>query len=1158
MGKFQWNASQLEAIEYKGKSLLLSAAAGSGKTATLTERIIRMLKDPQSDADISRMLIVTFTNDAAAELKSRIAAALTDAITENPSDKRLVRQLQNLEGASISTTHSFLLNELRPYFVRLELPPDFTVGDEAVISVMKNEIMLDCVNDFFDGELECPDFQLLCDSLAGARDGENADAALLSLWEDLMRLGLEPDFLREPQNKGDFLHTGPGKNVALRMKKLSAHYANILSALALEMEKHEGLIKNAEVAHTASQMAVKLGEVADIGYEASREFLKNVSLPRLSSVKDENSHLSYEIFKEQKSKFTKDLSALYDNFFALSSAQLEFVKENTDRLRLAAYTVISEFDRRFTDAKREKGYVDFNDIERFSAALFVDEDGNPTDEGLSIAKKYDYIFIDEYQDTNLLQDRIYTAISTCGSRFMVGDVKQSVYRFRGARPDIFIKYRELYEADKTAGNAIFMSENHRSDDTVIDFSNLVSDYMFRFSETPFEEADKLRCAKENGTGGEKTEICLVEQNELVECENNEAEFVAYKISSIIGLQTLKNGEKVKAGDVAILLRTGKNAATYKAALERRGIPVKNSAAESFFNYSEVLLLLDLLVTVDNPTNDVYLAGAMKSALFGFSMNDLVSLRGKDKVPLWYSVCRYAEENEDDLALRLSAFVKKINRYRNASRSMLCDKFLYMLISDTGFSALTDNSGTGRLQKSIRKMYSHALSCASSGGRLHDFIVYLKGLMKQKDTREAEGNANAVTIITMHRSKGLEYPVCFVCDCSREFNMMGYNQSAILDADHGLFMKLHDPSGLVKCDNPLRRATILGAKEKDIEEEMRVLYVALTRAREKLIITIRCGNCTEILDNQKVREFYGATAYSIGSSKSYAPWLIDCALSNLDGTHTFTTNTEDYSLIPCPEATDTTDDCFDYAAAEAMLRKRFEYSYPDRHLSAIPTKLSVSKLKKGVLDGEEDVSSYPVPEKPLFMAGEKAPDAADIGTATHTVLQFCDFAALRRDAKAETERLCDLKFISMDTAKLVRLDELQKFAISPIVARMENAVEMHREIRFNSMVDAYKFAENEELRSILKKNNTKICVQGVVDCLFTDENGKTVLLDYKTDRLTKEELEDKTLAAKKLISRHKAQLTAYKHICAEILGKPIDETLIFSLALGDSIELTDSE
>ncbi len=1152
MANFNWNKEQREAIDFRGKNLLLSAAAGSGKTATLTQRIIELLCDPEENAEISRMLIVTFTNDAAAELKTRIAAALTAAIAKDPSDKRLVRQLRDLEGAAISTTHSFLLSELKPYFVRFSLPPDFSVCEEAYVAEMKRELMLDTVSDCFEGQLEIENFSLLCDALSGARDDEGLDGTLLSLWDDLMRLGLEPEFLTEEKNIGDFLALGVGTSVAKKMQDISYHYSALFSMLADSLAEYEPTAKNAVGAEECADIARRLYDASCLGYEHSRDLLSNVILPKSAPVKKEHSTEEYESFKEAKTRFKKELDDLFENYFSVSPQMLAEAREKNAQLSKAVGHILKEFDHRFAEAKRERGKVDFNDIERFAAKLFCREDGEPTPEALAVAKKYDHIFIDEYQDTNRLQDMIYTAISACGSRFMVGDVKQSVYRFRGACPEIFVKYRNEYEETEN-GTAIFMSENHRSDSGVIDFSNLVSDYIFPHSETPFEKADRLVCAKENGLEGDAAEICIVEKREDFP-ESFEADYVAQRIKEMLEGQSLRNGEMLQPKHIAILLRTGKNASTYKKALEKYGIPVKNSATESFFNYSEVLLLLSLLSAIDNPTRDIYLAATMKSPLFAFTMEELVLLRGKDKAPLWYSVKKYASENSDSLASRLSAFIKKLDYYREASRNMLCHKLLHMIITDSGFNALRDDSGNGRLRRSVRRMYSHSLACAANGGGLHDFILYLKGLMSQTEAKEPAANANAVTILTVHRSKGLEFPVCFLSDGAREFNMSDRKRSAIIDSDFGLFSKLPDPEGIVKCDNPFRRAAALRSRQKDIEEEMRVLYVALTRAKEKIIITMKSDDAQKTLEKSAERTAIGATAYGICGSNCWGAWVLDAATSNcLDPSFKLISTSPEYE----EKEWDNEAEPLDAEKAEELaekLKKRFAFLYKKAYLSQIPSKLPVSKLSSNVLDnGYTDTRE--APPLPAFLAGEKKAGAAEMGTATHLFLQFCDFKALSNDAEAEAERLCRLQYIAKETKDLVRLDEIKNFASSPLYKRITEAKEIYREVRFNSLVPASLFTEDEEKRRFLSDDDVKICVQGVVDCLFIDAEGKAVLVDYKTDRLTKDELANRALAEKKLTERHSNQLLTYKKLCAEILGREIDQTLIYSLALGDTVELT---
>lgn len=836
----------------------------------------------------------------------------------------------------------------------------------------------------------------------------------------------------------------------------------------------------------------------------------------------------------------------------MSEEALRETGERTYRVSKAVSRVLSEFERRFSEGKRERGKIDFNDVERFAAAIFCREDGSPTEEALEVAKKYKYIFIDEYQDTNRLQDMIYTALSHFGSRFMVGDVKQSVYQFRGACPDNFVKYRREYE-NGGEGEAIFMSENHRSDSGVIDFSNLVSDYMFPFSETPFEADDRLVCAKKNGDGGAPCEVCVVEESpdgELRECD-----YVAYRISRMIGHDTLRNGELVRPKDIAIIMRTGAMASEYKNALEARGIPVKNSASENFFDHSEVLLLLSLLSAVDNPTSDIYLAATMKSPLFGFTMDDLVVLRGHDRLPLWYSVRRYAEGNDDGLSLRLKDFTEKLNSWREMSRNMLCHKFLGAVITDTGFTSLVDESGNGRLRRSVKKMYSHAIKCAEGGGGLHDLILYLKGLMKGKDSKDAASDGDAVTIITTHRSKGLEYPICFLSDTARQFNMLDSKAPAIIDPQSGFFMKLPDPDGIVRCDTPYRCAAALASVSALKEEEMRVLYVALTRARERLIVTMRTRDGAKAMEDSRKRVELGANAYNVLGVDSAAAWLLDCATLNM-GKTCFVLNRVKAEDVACAEAAETERELSAEKTGELekMLRSKFTFEYPRAHLAGIPAKLSASKLSSDVLDGVA-VADSDIPPAPAFLSGERKATAADRGTATHLFLQFCDFSALLSDAEKEAERLLSLGYISAETKDIIRMDEVEAFAKSRLCARILRAKEMYREVRFNHMLPAADFTENAELKAKLSADKTEICVQGVVDCLFTDENGKTVLVDYKTDRLSEEELADRSLAEKKLISRHRDQLMTYSRLCSDMLGQPIDEILIFSLALGDTIRLT---
>ncbi len=1153
---FKWNDAQRAAIDYRGHSLLLSAAAGSGKTATLTERILDLIIN--RGADLSRMLIVTFTRDAAAELKQKIAKRLTEAMAENPNLRSLEKQIQKLEGAAISTTHSFMLSELRPHFVALSFPPDFSVADEATLAEMKKEIMLDVVNDFFDaGD---PEFLRLADTFSGARDEEMLDAALLSVWDKLMMIGADTDFILCDGYGEDFLASKPMGALRHELDCISAHFTPRFSAAARDLAEEPSTEKYAGGASYFESFARAIEEKRD--YTAMRTHLFDLCEP--DSPRMRNKTDAYSSYMSARKEFRDKIRDMRDRYFSVPEAELECLLSENRRICAMLHKVISEFEKRFSAAKKEKGKVDYNDMERMAARLFVSPDGEPTAEAVSAAAKYDYIFIDEYQDTNRLQDLVYTAFSKNADRFMVGDIKQSIYGFRGARPDIFRSYRERYEK-KDGGDAIFMSENHRCDSGIIDFSNLVSDYMFKYSETPFDETDRLICAKEGGKGGERCEVLIVRNSEDAECDP-EAEYIAERIKNMIKSEKLRDGSRIKAGDIAILMRTGAFE-SFKEALEKRGIPV-NCRGGSFFSRGEVLLIISLLLAVDNPTDDIHLCAVMKSPIGKFTLDELINIRVGDDCPLWYSLVKCGE-GKGELSRRARAFSEKLNGYREMARSMPCHKLLLALITDCGIRNMTDHFDGERLARSVKTLSSYAVAIGSDGGMLHDFIIYLDGLIASDADADSK-NAEGVTVSTIHASKGLEYPVCFIAGTSLPFNKRDKSDGVILDSEDGIFMRLTDKKGLVRFDTPLRAAAGLKAERRSLDENMRNLYVAMTRAREKLIITCLSpkrlskedisegitDTAQKELEAARKRIAGGYTEYSVFSAVSMSQWILDCALSNM-GDPSFVLD-----IASPPEAvTDAAPKTAEFSteAVENLrdkLQKRFAFTYEKAYLENIPAKLPVSKLRAGVLDGEDDLGEIETVPAPAFISRQRHVTGAEAGTATHEFLQFCDFERLAElGGEAERERLLERGFITSDKAELIRMDEIEKFTVSALFSRMLSARELKREFRFNAMTEAWEFTEDKLLREKLKNEGTEICVQGVVDCLFKDEAGKNVLVDYKTDRLSEAELADRNLAWETLAGRHSHQLKAYKRLLETMTGEKIDEVLIYSLHLGDTIRLT---
>lgn len=1170
MSERKWTEAQLSAINSKKKNIILSAAAGSGKTATLTERIIRLLKDESSGAELSRMLIVTFTVAAAGELKERIASALSLAIANDPQNARLTRQLALLESAQISTIDSFFKSQLSPYFSALGLPPDFLIFDTAEAQVLRNEAVADTVRSFFeeDSGEKLEEFMALTDCISTARNEGDLSENLLNIFADLDAYDISPDRLKEEaaalcSPEGDFFKTKYADAVKEHLCLLGRHYELHFRLLGEALSMDADTEKYVPEAQRLSLLAKELTLLSDRSYGYACAFFDSVSFQSLSPIKKGKVSDDYELFKEERASFKKKLESLKADFFSCTDEVIAEAMHYTAKRTETLAEVYERFNRIYGELKREKGGADFADLASFARKIFVSPDGSPTEAAMETGKKYDYIFIDEYQDTNPVQDSIFNAVSHFARRFMVGDVKQSIYGFRGSRPELFTSYRKKYENSED-GEAVFMSENFRSDSPVIRFSNTVSHHIFLPGKTPFEKCDELVCAKKGEGEDTLCEVMLVEKEGEDESEvlPTEAQCVAARISELLSNETLKSGDPIRPKDIAIIMRSGKKADEFAKALSELSIPVNNSASEEFFDHGEVLLVLCLLNTADNPLRDIYLAGSMKSPLFGFSLDDLVNIRESTEVPLWYSLCNYCDHGGDTaLREKCISFKKTVDRWRQAARELQSDEMLRLIVSDT---SLRSYGGDGvrtnaDVCRSLKILSDHARKVALKGGTLSDLISHLNSVIEKADRAADFSDPDSVTILTVHRSKGLEYPVCFLCDTSKKFNTTDANEKLLIDRSGRVAMKLYDKKGLVRCDNPLRKAIALRIKEENSDEEARVLYVALTRARERLIVSCKVKSAAEKLKKAGAKCYFPLDSYDIMSTVTYGDWMIDALLRGGDSSFfTFTKGT-DTAPKKAQRRIKSTEETKDLVA---FFEKSLDFSYDKEYLWNIPAKLSVSVLKPDILGTEEEKTFFDAPRiatmpkdapVPSFLSDKKEADGAAKGSATHIFMQFCNLEGLHiNGAEAELSRLCEKKFISKEDGALVRLSEIELFRNSDIFKRMLCAKQIIREKRFNTLLPAKDFTEDPVLSKKLEAEGITITVQGVVDCIFIDENGKAVLLDYKTDRLTKEELADEKKAAEKLLSRHARQLRMYRDVCSKMIGRPFDEVCIYSLPLGKTV------
>jgi len=1197
-----WTDAQLYAVNCSEKNLLLSAGAGSGKTATLTERVCRLVCDEENGVDISRMLIVTFTRAAAEELRERVRARLEAEIEKRPDSAHLARQAVSLDSADISTISGFFLKSIKPYFSALGLPPSFGVADEATVEIMKEKIMNDVIDDFFDEGSE--DFIALADALSSSRDETSMNSVALSIAGKMASKGFSPDRLSlwasalDDDSEKDYF-ASPHGEVAKRLTvSFANHYLNVFKALLDRLKEDDFALGKygASAEEHIAFLTVLKSLASDAGYEAVKEHVESFKPSKLPPVKAEFKTELCEKYTALKSAFKERLGKDVSALFKYRAEDISAVQSKTASSLRELSRVIGLFSERFAAEKRRRGVVDYNDIEVFAKKIFVGADGSPTAAARELAKKYDCIFIDEYQDTNAVQDSVFSAIAESIPRFMVGDVKQSIYAFRGGEPSVFVSYRDKFPQalgagdDAAEGHTLFMSENFRSDSTVIDFVNLVSEYMFPGTTTPFTADDRLIFSgiRPEGYLEHETEVALIEKKSRGKGEDDaeddsadpEAEYVAERIAALLTSEVRGDGTPITERDVAILVRSARYAAPFEEALRLRGIRVSDRATEEFFEQKEILLVLCLLNSIDNPLRDIYLAGAVKSPVFGFSMDDVIEVRlALFGAPLWYCIEEYAKSGGDEeLREKCDSVIAFVERFSKMAKRTDSAELILSLYNEYSLYSMTDGTPpdsprAAAIRENLTALYEMARKYESAAfGGLYGFIAYVNEKMERSATDAAASDGESVSIITIHKSKGLEFPVCFLVKCSSRFNTRDTSDSILFDPELGPALKLRDPTGLVKFDTPIRTAVSQKMRYESICEEMRILYVAMTRAKERLIVCSAVSDAASALDDA-VCKIPDGTLYSVTRISCFADVILPAAAIGIkngaafikltaakSGTTGFTKLEREAVGFVAGETEDLTE----------LYRERLSFEYPRRRLANIPAKVTVSKLTPSLLDGEDATPEIEFSDAlraalktesagksapPLRLSADSTAGGAERGTATHVFLQFCDFDNLSLAGfDAELERLLEKKFLTPKMASLVNKNEIEGFAASGLFAEIRRAKFAKREFRFNVLLPAYEFTKDRELAEWLKNDGTDIVVQGVVDIIFESEDGRLVLADYKTDRLTPYELSHPEEAKRMLAERHRSQLTYYKAASERIFERRVDRVTVFSLALGDTADV----
>lgn len=1179
MSERRWTDEQLSAINTRDKTLLVSAAAGSGKTATLTERIIRSLTDPVSPMDIDSILVVTFTNAAASELRAKISRALSEAVEKNPEDKHLKMQLYLLPSAKIRTIDSFCNEILRANCDRVGVPPSYRIADTAECELLAISIIEGLIEAVYNGELPeiatPAEFEELADCLTDSKRTEELAEVFryIHLKCDSAEDGIE--ILASLISNYDYQNVSVEENVygaylMARLREMLLHYEKAT-------ERYERLFavgSDAEQKYfpmVESDKALLRLLLNATTYTEARQAILNFELMRKPGVRKDKTYdmESYGILRDMM----KDDLVAMKGYFSYTSDMWCELFSSLHRLLSVLYRFEKKFDSLFLEEKRRRGALSYADIERYTYKCLI-KDSAITDIAENIRGQFDAIYIDEYQDVNSLQNRIFEAISKPNNRFMVGDIKQSIYGFRSACPEIFANMKSsfprLEEADGDCAS-IFMSRNFRCDKAVVDFVNNIFDRAFSFvSESiGYSDGDRLGYSKLQPSGEPEyiyPEICMIDKSDDDE-KCPAAKVVAKKIASMLENGKLNDGNPIRPSDIAIILRNAKGKdVEYASALEALGIPVTISGAKDFFLSPEVLLCLCLLNTIDNPRRDIYLAGLLCSPLFDFTADDLYLIRSKEGKSLYESLVEYVKCNEEFTKGR--HFLERLEYYRAIAEGVSVDTLLYKLYRETGLLSLASKSGG---KENLTLLYDYARSYeAGSFKGLYNFISFINNIIDKKttfdDTRAGEV-ADAVKIITCHASKGLEYPVVFLVQSEGRIYNKDRASRLAFSEDFGISFRLRTPGGLAVVNNPVQDIINDRITRKIYEEEIRVLYVALTRARERLFVVGECpaNDRDEYeLKMSVIRE--NLSEYSFRKLSSYQEIILACDEKRAVNEEEFVGFLgESFFEEAEIESVSIADDGRIDLTEEMSRRFAFEYSSP--YLTSLPEKMSVSSLSPTVLDGSEAESvrleikdNLKLSENeekravlPAFLSGDSFDESAKRGIATHLFMQFCDLENLRVNGAAkELKRLTENRFISEEDSLRVRIKEIERFAKSNLFKEMLCAKKIYRELRFNVRLPATEFTQDEE--KIKAYQNREVLVQGVIDCVMELDDGSLALYDYKTDRLTKDELENRQLAEEKLVEKHKIQLGLYALAVEKIFGKKPKTLAVYSLPLGDCISI----
>ena len=1165
MAEFKPTPSQKLAIEDRGGELLVSAAAGSGKTRVLTERLMRWITEGDAPRSIDNFLIITFSTAAAAELRSRISEELSARAAADPGSKRLRRESALVRRAQIGTIHSFCSALLREYAGRAGIAPDFAIADEDRARELRR-LSLETVLEAAYAEAE-PGFIQLADTVGAGTDDRRLESLVLELHGKLQSHARPGDWAARQSElfetgAEDAADTPWGRELLESAADELLWWAGEFDELVRSLAGFEKMGKAyvPSFSETASSLRGAAKRAAE-GWDALREALP-IAFPRLGSLRGGGEDPELAERAKARREACKKAAKRIEKGFTLPSEQLLRDMRATAPAMRALLKLVGDFDAEYTRRKRRRSLLDFADLEHLAARLLTEPDGSPTETAREVSRRYAEVMVDEYQDVSLVQDMIIRAVSDSGRRlFMVGDVKQSIYRFRLADPTIFLKKYESYaDAPQPEGvpRRVFLRESFRSRGEVVDAVNAVFGCLMSkgLGEMEYDERARLRAGLEYPGVVPVPELVAVplpgadEDEERPDKIEVEAAYAARMMRRLVETGAkISEGSALRPlgyGDIAVLLRSvNVSGPVWRRVLAREGVPVEAGQSGGFFEAPEVAVIISLLAIIDNPRQDVALISVLRSELFGFTNDELTEIRLMSGEGDFYAALSARAEVSE----KARAFLDTLARLRDFARDSELATLIWEIYESLGCMALCSAMRDGEDRRArLLRLFELARSFETTGWRgLRRFLDWLRS-MRERGEEPAfpdEDGGGAVRIMSIHRSKGLEFPVVFIGDTARQFNRSDLRGSVLVHPELGLGPKFTDAARGIEYPTLARRAVANRLERELLSEELRLLYVAMTRARERLFITCTFADPQKTMDKLAPAAQEHIPAQALLPMRSMAEWLICAALGTGGRALTLSIGGDEEgaprrvtpAAQPEPERTGEEASPVDF---DALLAWR----YPHSGAETLPSKLTATELKSLAEPDAESAELLPRAartfRRPDIALAARRLTAAERGTATHLALRYLELGALTTPeaAREAVDRLAAAGKLSAREAAAVDAAGLCRFALSPLGRRIAAAPRVLREFPFALLCPAERFfpgAEGEEL-----------LLQGVVDCCLIEPDG-AVIVDYKTDRIAPE-------AAPERAKRYAAQLETYAWAVSRITGLAVKAKIVYFLQPGEAVEL----